>query len=32
MAREHMPLLPIGLVSKCREKFHDREVSQTEPE
>lgn len=32
MAGEQIPLLPIGLVSKCRERFHDREVSQTEPE
>lgn len=32
MAGEQMPLLPICLVSKCRERFHDREVSQTEPE
>lgn len=32
MAGEQMPLLPIGLVSKCRERFHDREVSPTEPE
>lgn len=24
--------MPIGLVSKCRERFHGREVFQTEPE